>query len=165
MLLDGGCGLTFHSESEWILDLQPRDSRCWWILNKLEVNFHYQGSSQLSSNDKIRLSSTFHGISAIAAQISPVKRSGGPFSFLQTTGIRTLDADTFRLQCFHTATGVKIFCVMLPPYVDADILLRQVYSHYSDYVLKNPFYELDMPIRCEPFEKEVQRSLSEFQGR
>ncbi|CAK8993331.1 unnamed protein product [Durusdinium trenchii] len=144
-----------------------------FILNRngsLIYSLETQGSSQLSSNDKIRLSSTFHGddvscISAIAAQISPVKRSGGPFSFLQTTGIRTLDADTFRLQCFHTATGVKIFCVMLPPYVDADILLRQVYSHYSDYVLKNPFYELDMPIRCEPFEKEVQRSLSEFQGR
>eukprot|EP00434_Breviolum_minutum_P005148 symbB.v1.2.004540.t1/scaffold256.1/size249868/11 len=136
-----------------------------FILNRngsLIYSLETQASTQLSSNDKIRLSSTFHGISAIAAQISPVRRSGGAFSFLQTTGIRTLDADTFRLQCFHTATLMKIFCVMLPPYVDAEVLLRQVYSHYSDYVLKNPFYELDMPIRCEPFEKEVQRSLNDF---
>ncbi|CAJ1410559.1 unnamed protein product [Effrenium voratum] len=127
-----------------------------FVLNRngsLIYSYETQGS-HLSSNDKIRLSSTFHGISAIAAQISP-KRSGGSFSSLQ--GIRTLDADTFRLQCFHTATGVKIFCVLLPPYVDADLLLRQVYAHYSDFVLKNPFYELDMPIRFETFEKEVQR--------
>ena len=29
---------------------------------------------------------------------------------------------------------------------------RSVYSLYADYVLKNPFYELDMPIRCELFD-------------
>lgn len=28
-------------------------------------------------------------------------------------------------------------------------LLKHVYELYTDYVLKNPFYEMEMPIRCE----------------
>ena len=31
----------------------------------------------------------------------------------------------------------------------------RVYSLYADYVLKNPFYELDMPIRCELFDLQL----------
>lgn len=30
-----------------------------------------------------------------------------------------------------------------------DNLLRNIYELYTDYVLKNPFYEVEMPIRCE----------------
>ena len=32
---------------------------------------------------------------------------------------------------------------------------QSVYSLYADYVLKNPFYELDMPIRCELFDLQL----------
>lgn len=31
-------------------------------------------------------------------------------------------------------------------------LLKQIYELYTDYVLKNPFYEMEMPIRCELFD-------------
>ena len=31
-------------------------------------------------------------------------------------------------------------------------LRRRVYELYTDYVLKNPFYEMEMPIRCELFD-------------
>ncbi len=31
----------------------------------------------------------------------------------------------------------------------------RVYNLYADYVLKNPFYELDMPIRCELFDLQL----------
>ncbi len=34
--------------------------------------------------------------------------------------------------------------------------LRKVYEFYSDYVLKNPFYEIDMPIRIKLFESHVE---------
>ena len=30
-----------------------------------------------------------------------------------------------------------------------------IYELYSDYVLKNPFYELEMPVRCELFENNL----------
>ena len=32
-----------------------------------------------------------------------------------------------------------------------EIVLRKIYELYSDYVLKNPFYALEMPIRSELF--------------
>eukprot|EP00929_Paragymnodinium_shiwhaense_P003816 TRINITY_DN104492_c0_g1_i1.p1 TRINITY_DN104492_c0_g1~~TRINITY_DN104492_c0_g1_i1.p1 ORF type:complete len:158 (-),score=28.06 TRINITY_DN104492_c0_g1_i1:15-488(-) len=117
------------------------------------------GAVPLSANDKIRLSSVFHGISACAEKLSPIRRdaSAGSFDFLRSSGIQVLDADTFRLQCFHTATGMKIFALLLPPVRDCEDLLRATYGLYSDHVLKNPFYELDMPVRCEPFDREVRR--------
>lgn len=31
-------------------------------------------------------------------------------------------------------------------------LLKVIYELYTDYVLKNPFYEMEMPIRCELFD-------------
>ncbi len=31
-------------------------------------------------------------------------------------------------------------------------MLCRVYELYTDYVLKNPFYEMEMPIRCELFD-------------
>jgi hypothetical protein len=34
-----------------------------------------------------------------------------------------------------------------PGQSNLDIFLRKVYELYADYVLKNPFYSLDMPIR------------------
>lgn len=34
---------------------------------------------------------------------------------------------------------------------DLDEVLRSVYILYADCVLKDPFYELEMPIRCELF--------------
>mmetsp|Transcript_52179 Transcript_52179/g.124358 ORF Transcript_52179/g.124358 Transcript_52179/m.124358 type:complete len:144 (+) Transcript_52179:101-532(+) len=136
-----------------------------FILNKngsLIYNQDFAPDKTLTANDKIRLASTFHGISAIASQISPWQRpAAGSLSFLQPNGILALDADTFRLQCFHTLTGMKFFFILLPPVRDCEDRLRQVYALYADYVLKNPFQELDMPIRCELFDKEVRRLLAE----
>lgn len=34
---------------------------------------------------------------------------------------------------------------------ELDALLQSIYELYSDYVVKNPFYEIDMPIRCDLF--------------
>ena len=39
------------------------------------------------------------------------------------------------------------------------VVLRKVYELYGDYVLKNPFYELEQPIQCEKFETMLDRSL------
>ena len=47
-------------------------------------------------NDYLRLASTFHGLHTISAEVAP----------LISAGIDMLDADTFRLQCLHTLTGI-----------------------------------------------------------
>ena len=38
---------------------------------------------------------------------------------------------------------------------DMDYVLKQIYVLYTDCALKDPFYELEMPIRCELFTQAV----------
>ena len=45
---------------------------------------------------------------------------------------------------------------------DMDAFLQKVYEAYADYVLKNPFYELEMPIRVERFSDAVQKITQHF---
>lgn len=44
-----------------------------------------------------------------------------------------------------------------------EILLKRIYELYADYALKNPFYSLDMPIRCELFETNLQTLLEQVE--
>mmetsp|Transcript_16740 Transcript_16740/g.23706 ORF Transcript_16740/g.23706 Transcript_16740/m.23706 type:complete len:87 (-) Transcript_16740:597-857(-) len=53
--------------------------------------------------------------------------------------------------CFQTRTGVKFVITAEPGTSNLDQILREVYVLYSECALKDPFYELDMPIRCELF--------------
>ena len=67
----------------------------------------------LSTNDWLRLGSTFHGLHAIAAQIAPVK----------SKGIEKLETDDFTLQCFQTLTGT---CINM-----CDIFAFIIYNHIA----------------------------------
>ncbi|KRX89765.1 Trafficking protein particle complex subunit 4 [Trichinella pseudospiralis] len=104
----------------------------------------------LTANEKIILSSMFHSFHAIGAQLSPCLGSGG---------ICQLITDTFRLQCFQSHTGLKFLAICDLCTGDLQPLLHRLYELYSDYALKNPFYSLDMPIRCELFD---QASIANF---
>lgn len=42
---------------------------------------------------------------------------------------------------------------------DLESLLRGIYDLYVDYVLKNPFFEMDMPIRCDLFNKNLDKMV------
>jgi len=72
---------------------------------------------------------------------------------MPSSGIEKIETETLKLQCFQTLTGLKIVltAAALQVQPSLDVVLRQIYELYADYVLKNPFYELDMPIRCELF--------------
>lgn len=48
--------------------------------------------------------------------------------------------------------GTKFFVVCEPGTLYMENLLKHIYELYTDYVLKNPFYEMEMPIRCELFD-------------
>ena len=93
----------------------------------------FSTASNLSANDKIRLASTFHALSAIAVQTGPVSTSDAnsnkPFGFLQPPGIVSLDANRFRIQCFPTITGLKILAVV-PHGIHRDFsdILQQVFT-------------------------------------
>jgi hypothetical protein len=118
-----------------------------YVINKSGGLIYQQDLSsdapKLSSNDHLRLGSTFHSIHAIAALAAP----------LLSKGIVSLETEAFCLQCLQVPTGTKFFITALPTFSAAqlDLVLRHIYEIYADYVLKNPFYELEMPIRCSLF--------------
>jgi hypothetical protein len=43
-----------------------------------------------------------------------------------------------------------------------DQLGRAVYDLYADYVMKNPFYEVEMPIHCELFSVYLDKKMEEI---
>jgi hypothetical protein len=44
-----------------------------------------------------------------------------------------------------------------------DQLSKRVYEIYSDYVMKNPFYTPEMPIRCELFDNNLLKTIKPLQ--
>lgn len=89
-------------------------------------------------------------------QLSPVRGS---------SQMTELEADGFVLQSFDTLTGLKFFLTADPDSRNLDAVLREVYVLYSDYVLKNPFYELDQPIQCERFVERVTKLATDYNDR
>ncbi|KHN80525.1 Trafficking protein particle complex subunit 4 [Toxocara canis] len=105
----------------------------------------------ISTNEKIILSSTFHSLFTIAAQLSPVPKS---------SGIEVLTTTQFKLHCFQSTSGVK-FVVVGTAGMSGGVegLLRRIYELYADYALKNPFYSMDMPIRCQRFDDAIRNLI------
>ena len=59
-------------------------------------------------------------------------------------------------------SGTKFLLFTEPQQANVDGVMRRVYELFCDYVLKNPFYSLEMPVRCERFERGVK---GEVRGR
>lgn len=119
--------------------------------------------SKLTSNDYLMLAGSFHGMHAITAQLSPISPArptptATTSAALQTfpvraTGIQVLESSHFRIQCFQTQTGLKFLLFTEPQQPNVDTMMKKIYELYSDYVMKNPFYTVEMPIRCEKFDR------------
>ena len=60
------------------------------------VNLKFE-RPKMTTNEKIFLASMFYPLFAIASQLSPEPKS---------SGIEILEADTFKLHCFQTLTGM-----------------------------------------------------------
>jgi len=112
------------------------------------------GRPRLNGNEKLILASIFHSMYAIACQLSPE---------LNSSGIRELETDQFKLYCFQSITGVKFVALTDTRQVNVDALLRRSYELYSDYALKNPFYSLDQPIWCPLFQQTVQQAIDSLE--
>ena len=112
---------------------------------------------RLDGNDYIRCGSTFHTLSSIADQIAPVASSG----------IAAIQTDTFALRCLHSLTGLKIFVLAEKDARDADLveILSAIYKHYSDYVMKNPFYTDGMLIKVSLFEEKIDSLAKAYRAR
>ncbi|CAF1409795.1 unnamed protein product [Adineta steineri] len=108
------------------------------------------GRTRLNSNEKLILASMFHSMYAIACQLSPE---------LNSSGIRELETDQFKLYCFQSITGIKFVALTDTRQANVDALLKRTYELYSDYALKNPFYSIDQPIWCPLFRQTVQQAM------
>lgn len=72
-----------------------------------------------------------------------------------STGITHIMSTRFLLTCQETATGTKFLLFTEPAQQNAAQVLEKVYELFSDYVMKNPFYNLEMPVRSEKFERGI----------
>ncbi|CAD6338186.1 unnamed protein product [Miscanthus lutarioriparius] len=116
-----------------------------FIINKSGGLIYYKdyGSARrMDTNDSLRLS-LWHSMHAISQQLSPTPGC---------TGIDLLQAHNFDLHWFQCLTGTKFFVVCETGAPNMEMLLKVIYELYTDFVLKNPFYEMEMPIRCELFD-------------
>ncbi|XP_058050931.1 trafficking protein particle complex subunit 4 isoform X1 [Ahaetulla prasina] len=141
------------------------------------------GRPRLSSNEKLMLASMFHSLFAIGSQLSPEQGSSG-IEVLETDTFKlhcfqTLTGSRGRAEgCGVVAAvgvgppsrppprssslpsaGIKFVVLADPRQAGIEALLRKIYEIYSDFALKNPFYSLEMPIRCELFDQNLKLAL------
>ncbi|KAL7486024.1 hypothetical protein ACHAW6_011637 [Cyclotella cf. meneghiniana] len=134
----------------------------------------------IGTNEWLRIGSTFHSLHAIAAEAGPVRLPGNKNSFFSIVsklfvimdnacrilnvtdgaddGIEDIQGGIV-LKCLQTRTGIKFVLTAEPGTPDLDVVLREIYVLYSDCALKDPFYELEMPIRCELFTNAVENLI------
>ncbi|KND03673.1 TRAPP subunit TRS23 [Spizellomyces punctatus DAOM BR117] len=112
-----------------------------------------EGLAKLTSNEYLVMAGTFHGVHAITSRISPVSPS---------SGMEVLETDTFKIFCFQTLTGVKFLLITDPSQANVDVPSRRVYELYADFVMKNPFYNPEMPIRIDLFDANVQKLVRQL---
>ena len=125
------------------------------IFNKQFV----KSNTPLTGDDNIQVASVFHGMHTISSSLT--------FGGNHSSGILRIEAENMVLQCFQTATGesflikshgliyigTKFFITASNTHPTLEAFLLTVYDIYGDFVLKNPFYEMEQPIKntCDKF--------------
>lgn len=131
-----------------------------FIVNKSGGLIHHRALSpkapHIGTNEWLRIGSTFHSLHAIAAEASPLRCPGNTNGMGADDGIEEIVAEGMILRCLQTRTGIKFVLTAEPGGSEnLDAVLREIYILYTDCALKDPFYELEMPIRCELFTQGV----------
>ncbi|KAF8590046.1 Sybindin-like protein [Ramaria rubella] len=125
-----------------------------WVINKAGGLVYQRnisdGLAQLTSNEYLVLAGTLHGIHAITSRLSPTGTS---------SGAHVIEAETFKMTIFLTATGTKFVLLTSLSNQSADSVLQKVYEAYADAVMKNPFQTPEMPIRSEGFDLRINALL------
>jgi uncharacterized membrane protein YgcG len=149
-----------------------------FIINKSGGLIYHRELSELAPiidvNILLSIGSTFHSLCSIAVEACPVKKkalglgvgssassgagsgNGGSGSGGATEdGIEVIEGEGIILCCYQTRTGVKFVITAEPGTRGLKKTLKEIYVLYADCTLKDPFYELEMPIRCELFTQAV----------
>ena len=138
-----------------------------FIVNKSGGLIHHRSlgpkAPKIGTNDWLRIGSTFHSLHAIAAEAGPVRLPGNKSPSGADDGIEFIDAGGMVLCCLQTRTGVKFVVTAEPGTPDLELILNEIYVLYADCALKDPFYELEMPIRCELFTRAVDQLIEQHE--
>lgn len=131
------------------------------------------GTSTLTTNDYLVLAGTFHGVHAITRSLTPklpvtssatVSSTGKNWTYPDPTspptGIESLESSFFRLTVFQTLSGTKFLLFTDPSMPNTETLMKGVYERYADYVCKNPFWQMEMPIRIEAWDRSLGQWLT-----
>eukprot|EP00542_Grammatophora_oceanica_P018937 CAMPEP_0194049322 /NCGR_PEP_ID=MMETSP0009_2-20130614/30359_1 /TAXON_ID=210454 /ORGANISM="Grammatophora oceanica, Strain CCMP 410" /LENGTH=152 /DNA_ID=CAMNT_0038695447 /DNA_START=31 /DNA_END=489 /DNA_ORIENTATION=+ len=110
---------------------------------------------QIGTNEFLRMGSTFHSLHAIAAEACPLRLPGNKNEYGADDGIEEIQAGGLILKCFQTRTGVKFVITAEPGTPDISYVLKEIYVLYAECTLKDPFVELEMPIRSPLFTSAV----------
>eukprot|EP00536_Pseudo-nitzschia_multiseries_P011605 jgi/Psemu1/206334/e_gw1.405.21.1 len=142
-----------------------------FIVNKSGGLIHHRALSakapHIGTNEWLRIGSTFHSLHAIATEASPIKLPGNKKAGADD-GIEEIQAQGMTLMCLQTRTGIKFVITAEPntaAAVDLGQVLKEIYVLYTDCALKDPFYELEMPIRCELFTQAVENLIQRVESR
>ena len=130
------------------------------IVNKngsLIYDRRFTNKIELNSNDYIQIAAIFYSMHAISSKLTPSSLSKSSDLKLYNQGIEVIEANSVKLVCYQTLTKLKFIFVIDYQSNDSDCIymFKKIYDIYSDLVSKNPFYELDMPIRIEAFDNEI----------
>ena len=114
---------------------------------------------KLTSNEVINMASIFYSMHAISGKLTPPSQEKNSELKLENNGIQVLESNEMRLVCFQTLTKIKFIFVVNKnaSTYDCEEKYKKIYNIYSDIVSKNPFYELDMPIRIDEFDDEISK--------
>lgn len=120
------------------------------------------------SNNYLILASNLHGIFTISSKITPKninrdnKNRNGVNLHSNKSGLRVIETELFKIFIHQTVSGLKIILFTSKDLVESDISRLQIdiFKCYSNYVLKNPFYNLGMPIRIELFDLNINKLIT-----
>lgn len=117
-----------------------------------------------TSNDQLVIAGNLHGIYAIASELTP--RGAQPQAQQPkakvSRGLRHVQCERFSVHVTQTATGLKFVLVTSPRATEQAVARLHVtlYELYTDWLMKNPLYNLGMPCRVPRFDAEVARALA-----
>ncbi|MES1908549.1 MAG: hypothetical protein MHM6MM_001463 [Cercozoa sp. M6MM] len=112
------------------------------------------------ANDKLNMAGAFHALHAMARDLHPECADGteGEMSEETDTGLTEVCFGAVSLHCLCAATGAKFLLVADTETVSSEVaqaILRSVHAAFADHVLKDPFQQVDMPVKSPAFWRAV----------
>lgn len=150
------------------------------IASKLKPTEFEPSSKPFSGEKEIPIESSATFSSSISVRDSTINNDvvNGRWNNPNTnnTGLRSIETDLFNVYVFQSLTGIKFILITSPnPIVHnvaslnlkinkgelnrqfdlAKEIFHNIYVTYSDYVMKDPFYSLEMPIKNNLFDSKI----------